>query len=221
MAITQTGTNYVRRAVTVFKSVLIVTTNNLIFQEHRVTAVFRSTMSQTQVQLPSRVDRKVSNRYDDSWDEYDGEPLFSDSVQERVERRFTEMRDTEYEVISTVKGSSTHKTKIRTKDKETFVQELKDELQSWIDTHGDFLTNIGNARYGEILTPVKVVEISEEKPRKTVPWAHYQAGYHAGVGGADYKKQQIILPIRDFEQWSYHTEVVKPLFEKYHDKYPY
>jgi len=178
-------------------------------------------MTQTTVKLPDKVDRNVTNRYDDEWHEYDGEPLFSDENRERIERRFKQMRDSDFEKIATVKGSSTHRTKIRTKDKDDFVSDLKESLQQWIDTHGDFLTTIGNSYYGEVLTPMKVVEIHEEKPRKTVLWAQYQSGRQVGLGGSDYKKRQILLPIRDFEQWSYHNEVVKPLFEQYHEQYPY
>jgi len=178
-------------------------------------------MTQTTVKLPDKVDRNVTNRYDDEWYEYDGEPLFSDENRERIERRFKQMRNSEYESIAYVGGGTHTKTKIRTKDKDEFVEELQTQLHQWRVDYGDFLTNIGNSHYGEVLTSVKVVEIHEEKPRKTVLWAQYNAGQHVGVGGADYKKQKILLPIRDFEQWSYHNEVVKPLFEQYHEQYPY
>lgn len=172
-------------------------------------------------ELPSRVDRKVTNRNGDDWHEHDGEPLFSDTVLDRIRRRFSEMEHDDHEKIATVKGNSTTRTKIRTSDVNEFKTALSNAREAWIDNHGDRLTNFGNAHYGDVLTDYKVVEISEQKPRKTVVTAHYDAGYKAFMGGAEGKKQDVLLPIRDYEQWSYHTEVVEPLFEGFHEKYPY
>lgn len=178
-----------------------------------------TTTDLSDVELPSRVDRKVTNTGDDEWHEYDGEPLF-DSWS-RILRRFREMRNSDYEKIATVKGSSSFKTKIRSKDLESFKSDLEDARQSWIEDHGDRLTSFGNTRYGDVLTEYKVVEVSESKPRKTVVRAQYKSGYRAFLGGEDGKRQSILLPIRDYEQWSYHNEVVEPLFEEYHGRYPY
>jgi len=179
------------------------------------------TLNPDTIDLPSRVERKVSNRNDDSWYEYDGEQLFDSDTLRRIIERFDQMRTHDYEKIAYVKGSDTKKTKIRTKDKEDFVADLDKARQQWADEYGDRLTSFGNAYYGEVLTDYGVVEIHKEKPRKTVLWAEYDAGRRAFMGGAKGKKQNILLPIRTFEQWSYHTEVVEPLFAEYHEKYPY
>jgi len=178
-------------------------------------------MSAQTTQLPERVERKITNRNGDLWYEYDGEPLFDDETLARIRTRFDEMRRNEYERIATVGSGITTKTKIRTKDVESFKADLTERQQSWIDDHGERLTPFGNAYYGEILTPYKVVEINEEKPRKTVLWAQYDTGHSAFIGGPDSKKQDILLPVRIYEQWSYHTEVVEPLFDEYHELYPY
>lgn len=177
-------------------------------------------MQQT-TELPSKVERKIRNKDGDEWYEYDGEPLFDDEVLDRIRFRFSEMRSSDYERIAHVKGSSRKSTKIRTSDVEEFETDLQNARIQWIDTHGDRLTNFGNAHYGEVLTDYEVVEIHEQKPRKTVLWAKFDAGRRAFVGGAKGKRQDILLPIRDYEQWSYHNEVVEPLFEQYHSLYPY
>lgn len=169
--------------------------------------------------LPDRVARKVSNRNGDEWYEYDGKQLFSDDTLARIRDRFEAMREHDYETIATVKGKSYFKTKIRTKDLDDFKDELQERHNEWVAEHGSPLTHFGEQGYGEQLT--EAVEISEENPRKTVLRAGYNAGHRLFMGGADGKKQDILLKIRDYEQWSYHTEVVEPLFEKYHEKYPY
>jgi len=173
------------------------------------------------MELPSKVERNVTNHGDETWFEYSSEPLFDDETLDRIRRRFTEMRDSDYERIATVKSSSSYRTKIRTKDLDNFKDDLREARRQWVEEHGDRLTLFGNAYYGDVLTEYEVVEVKEEKPRKTVVGAEYDASYSTGIGGAKYKKQQILLPIRSFEQWSYHTEVVEPLFEEYNEKYPY
>lgn len=178
-------------------------------------------MSVQETELPRHVERKISNRNDDSWFEYDGEPMFPEHTFERIRLRFEEMREQDYEKIATVKGSNSTRTKIRTKDKGEFVTELNHLRDLWNEEHGDRLTSFGNAMYGETLTDYEVVEISDESTRKTVVAAHYDAGRRAFIGGEQGKKQKILLPIRTFEQWSYQKEVVKPVFEKFHERYPY
>jgi hypothetical protein len=174
---------------------------------------------QQQTELPDKVERKVSNRNGDEWYEYDGEQLFSDDALDRIRNRFAEMREQDFEKIATVKGSSSTKSKIRTKDLESFKEELRERHNQWVEEHGDPLTSFGQRGYGEQLT--QAIEISDENPRKTVVRADYNAGYRAFMGGEDGKKQDILLVIREYEQWSYQTEVVEPLFEKYNEKYPY
>lgn len=176
-------------------------------------------MSVQETPLPDRVDYKVTNRGGDSWHQYDGEELFSEDALERVLARFEAMRNSDYESIVTVKGSTTTRTKIRTKDLDGFKQEIIERHNEWVEEHGEFLTEVGNFAYGDPITPV--VGVDEENARKTVVKAQYKAGYSAFIGGAGGKKQDILLPIRNWEQWSYHNEVVKPVFDKYHEKYPY
>jgi len=172
-----------------------------------------------QTKLPDKVDRKVTNRNEDCWFEYDGEPMFSDSALDRIKQRFEQMRNHQWEKIAYVKGSNRTETKIRTKDLRQFKNELETQHNGWVEQYGQPLTRFGNAAYGEVLT--QAVTIKDESARKTVVVSNYNAGYSVGMGGEKNKKQSILLPIREFEQWFYHNEVVKPLFEKYNDKYPY
>jgi len=179
-------------------------------------------MSTTIDELPSRVERKVSNRNGDTWYEYDGEPLFADEGIARLRERFTEMVESDWEKVATVKGSSSTRTKIRTKDADDFADDVRDAADEWVEVHGSPLTNIGNIAYvEEEIDSFGVVGIDERRQRRTDVRAEYTAGYRAFIGGADGKKQNVLLPVRGYEQWSFHTEVVEPLFTEYHEKYPY
>jgi len=120
-----------------------------------------------------------------------------------------------------VKGSSGSKTKIRTKDIDAFRAAISDAESDWVADHGPRLTTIGNARYGEDVGDFGVVLTADENPRKTIVRSQYQTGYRAFIGGESGKRQDILLGVRAFEQYSYHTEVVEPVFERFHDKYPY
>jgi hypothetical protein len=173
------------------------------------------------VELPSRIERKITNTGDDAWYEYDGEPLFDTDTLDHLRRRFREMNEYAYESIASVKGSSGRRTKIRSSDLDAFIEDLTERKKRWVDSHGPRLTAFENQRYGEPITEFGVVEITEEAPRRTDLSAQYQAGYRAFIGGPDGKRQAVLLPIRTYEQWSYHTEVVDPLFDEYHEKYPY
>lgn len=187
--------------------------------------------------LPRRIERKltsrgsssttnhdssqVTNRDSDSWHEYDGEPLFDDSALNRLAVRFSEMKAHDYEKLFTVKGSTGPRTKIRTKDLQAFREAVRRAEQAWIAEHGKPLTRFGNTMYGDDVGEYGTIEVVEENARKTVVSAQYATGYKAFMGGADGKRQKIILPVRDYEQWAYHKEVVEPLFEQFHEKYPY
>lgn len=178
-------------------------------------------MSQTETLLPRRIERKVTNRGHDRWYQYDGENLFDADAVDRLRDRFELMNDTDWEKLFTVKGAGGPRTKIRTKDLDAFTEAVRDAEQAFVDEYGPQLTAFGNRMYGEPVGEMGVVEITEENPRKTVVQANYNTGHRAFIGGADGKKQDILLPVRAFEQWAYHTEVVEPLFEEYHEKYPY
>ena len=178
-------------------------------------------MSQTKPLLPKRIERKITSRGDDEWFEHDGEQLFADDTIDRLYDRFAEMENRDWEKLFTVKGDSGPRTKIRTKDIDAFIHDLEQDEQSWKDDHGDQLTAFGQRRYGEPVGEMGVVEIAEQHPRKTVVGANYTTGHAVGVGGADGKRQDILIPVRSFEQWLFNTEVVEPLFDDYHERYPY
>ena len=176
-------------------------------------------MSTQQPALPRRIERKLRDDDHNEWYEYQGDPLFNDTSIERLRERFRQMNEYEWEPIATVKGSNSHRTKIRTKDLDAFRADLTDAHDEWVAEYGEPLTAFGNVMYGDQLT--EAVEVVEENPRKTIVAERYDAGRRAFLGGAKGKRQKILLPVRSFEQWLYHTEVVEPLFSKYHEKYPY
>lgn len=41
------------------------------------------------------------------------------------------------------------------------------------------------------------------------------------MGGPTWKRNQILSPVRDYELWYYHENVIKPIFDRFHDRYPY
>jgi len=109
-------------------------------------------MSDHRSLVPRRIERKITNHNGDGWDEYRGEPLFSDEDIERLYTRFRQMNETDWETIATVKGHNSHRTKIRTKDLDAFREELRKANRAWVAEHGPPLTTFGNTGYGEELT---------------------------------------------------------------------
>jgi len=174
-----------------------------------------------EILIPKRIERKITNRNGDEWFEYDGEQLFDDETIERLHDRFNQMESHDWEKLFTVKGPSGPRTKIRTKDVAAFKEAVRRAEQQLITDYGEHLTSFGNRMYGEPVGEMGVIEIAEEHARKTVVSANYQTGHIAFLGGDDGKRQNILLPVRSFEQWLYNTEVVEPLFDEYHEKYPY
>ncbi|TKX52637.1 hypothetical protein EXE42_15815, partial [Halorubrum sp. SP3] len=73
-------------------------------------------MSQTELLLPRRIERKITNRGHDRWYQYEGENLFDADAIDRLRDRFDQMNDTNWKKMFTVKGASGPRTKIRTKD---------------------------------------------------------------------------------------------------------
>lgn len=178
-------------------------------------------MSQTETLLPRRIERKITNRGNSRWYQYKGENLFDADAIDRLRDRFAQMNTHDWEKLFTVKGASGPRTKIRTKDLQDFRDAVNDAEQAFVDEYGQPLTSFGNRMYGESVGEMGVVEIAEENARKTVVTANYNTGHRAFIGGEDGKKQTILLPVRSFEQWTYHTEVVEPIFNRFHDQYPY
>jgi len=178
-------------------------------------------MSQTETQLPRRIERKITNRGNSRWYQYKGENLFDAKALDRLRDRFVQMNEHDWEKLFTVKGAGGPRTKIRTKDLDDFRNAVRDAEIVWKEEYGRPLTAFGNPMYGEPVGELNVVEIAEENPRKTVVQANYNTGHRAFIGGEGGKKQTILLPVRAFEQWLYHTEVVEPIFDRFHEKYPY
>jgi len=178
-------------------------------------------MSQTETQLPRRIERKITNRGDNRWYQYKGENLFDADAIDRLRDRFEQMNVRDWETLFTVQGAGGPRTKIRTKDLDDFEKTVTEAESDLVVEYGTPLTSFGNRMYGESVGELNVVEIVEENARKTVVSANYNTGHRAFIGGEDGKKQNILLPVRAFEQWAYHTEVVEPIFETFHDKYPY
>lgn len=172
-------------------------------------------MSQTQRQpkVPTENPEPIStvrNRNGDAWYEYDGELLFDPETIERLHERYVEMQERDGENLAVVGGGSTKRLKIRTKDQEAFREAIAERREEH-----DFLMNV------EVQLLGNHHGLHEEGPRKTVAWADYRAGRAASLGGADYKRQQLLLPVRRFEQWRYHTEVWLPVAERFNEEYPY
>lgn len=147
---------------------------------------------------------KHLNRGDDAWYEYDGESLFQEGLLERLEVRFKEIVDYEDE-IEQVSG---YLVTIQTKD--------VDALETAIDTKFDRV-----ADDHEFLIKLPAPETRRKGPRKTIATIRYGRGRAATMGGPTWKRNQVLNPVRDYELWFYHKHVIKPVFDRFHDRYPY
>ena len=161
---------------------------------------------------PNRVQRKIPpdplpshlNRGDDAWYEYDGEPLFEDDLIERLEARFEEIVEHEDDIEQV----SHYQVSILTKDVDAF--------ETTIDTKFEVVSNDH-----AFLVKLPAPETRQEGPQKTIATIHYDGGYAAAMGGPTWKRNKIIKPVRDYELWYYHEHVIKPVFDRFHDRYPY
>jgi hypothetical protein len=161
---------------------------------------------------PGRLKRKTPpdplpkhlNRGDDAWYEYDGEPLFEEVLIERFEARFEEMVDYEDE-IEQVSG---YRVAIQTKDVDAFEAAIDTRFEQIADDH-DFLIKL------------PAPETRQEGPVKTIASIRYGRGYAAAMGGPAWKRNRILGPVRDYELWYFHEQVIKPVFDRFHDRYPY
>jgi len=144
------------------------------------------------------------NRGDDAWYEYDGEPLFQEDLIKRLEERFKEIVDHEDEIeeVSGYRGA------IQTKDVDAFETAIDTKFEQVADDH-------------EFLIKLPAPETRQKGPRKTIATIRYGRGRAAAMGGPTWKRNQILTPIRDYELWYYHEHVIKPVFDRFHDRYPY
>lgn len=161
---------------------------------------------------PDRLKRKIPpdplpshlNRGDDAWYEHDGEPLFKEDLIKQFEARFKEIDDYEDE-IEQVSG---YRVTIQTKDVDAF--------ETAIDTKFE---QVGNDH--EFLIKLPEPETRQEGLVKTIATVHYGRGYAAAMSGPTWKRNQILNPVRDYELWYYHEHVIRPVFDRFHDRYPY
>lgn len=170
-----------------------------------------------EVSLPESISDYILT---EPWYEHDGTELFDETLRDHLRRRFRQMNatDTEYSPMAHIG----ERTKIRSKDVDAFRHDLREAAQRWLGEYGPRLTAFGASNEaGDPLTSLDVVRVTREKPRKTVLAASYAVGKPIPVDPVEKKRQEILSVVRSFEQHSYHENVVRPLFEEYHEKYPY
>jgi len=161
---------------------------------------------------PERLKRKTPpdplpnhlNRGEDAWYEYDGEPLFEEELIERLEARFEKMVEHEDDT----ENISHYRVTIQTKDVDAFETAIDTKFEQVADDH-DFLVKL------------PAPETRERGPVKTIVTIHYGRGFAAAMGGPAWKRNKIIGPVRDYELWYFHEHVIKPVFDRFHDRYPY
>jgi len=144
------------------------------------------------------------NHGDDTWYEYDGELLFEEDFIERLKVRFKEIVEHEDE-IEQVSG---YRVAIQTKDVDAFETAIDTRFKQVADDH-------------EFLIKLPTPETRQEGPRKTIATIRYGRGRAAAMGAPTWKRSQILSPVRDYELWYYHENVIKPVFDRFHDRYPY
>jgi hypothetical protein len=174
-------------------------------------------MSQTQKpsvpdETPEAIEYKVQNRNDDVWYEYNGELLWDPETIEAIHERLETAAQTDWEHIGGVRGTNEGyetRTKIRTKDADGFedayverANEVANDIDGWLQSK-------------------PAPEIHEKGPQRTNVSIPYRFGHKVSMGGAKYKKQEILKVVEAYERWLFHTRVVEPTFEEYHEKYPY
>jgi hypothetical protein len=159
-------------------------------------------------ETPAPIAGTIRNKKNDSWYEYDGEPLFEGEMLSLICNKLDQMESMEWGVIAGIKGSSWDRTKIHTDMADEFLEAFESRFEE-VDNEYTFILSKNNP------------EITEKGPIRSDVSVHYEVGRHAGLGGAKYKRQKILYKIRDFENYLYKTEVVDPVFKEYNEKYPY
>lgn len=147
----------------------------------------------------------IHNQAGDYWFTYDGELLFDSiedtkRVKEKLERKARV--DIDMDEVTT-------RTTIRKQDQDDLMDDLEDKYSKVSDERGGFLI--------ELPAP----EFIEKGEVKTIATINLNYGYKVSMGGPEYKIQQIMKELRKIEYYDYAKKVVDPVFEKYHEKYPY
>lgn len=153
---------------------------------------------------------RAIERFDDDdspWYEHDGELLFGDDT-ELVRDKVQAMCESDYGRYSPKNGFS-QRTKIRTTDSDEFTDELVERLNECNET---FI-------FGEQF--IERVDVHKKGPQRTDVSFRPSFGYPASLGGAAYRRNQILLEVKRYETDLFWNEILEPLFNEYNEKYPY